>query len=250
MSRRSPADLFFKPSSTDETTPGTAAVLWAPQPTFGPFIRRLREATGLSLRKVAADLQMSPAYLSRLETGARASPPSMALLQRIAHVYGADLRELIHEAGFRSEPSPALDLMMEDPVVERFRRLVLHPSLRPVRMDQRAIDFIPDVVQRQWIEFALRVEAAVLAGADINSIVMGLSAPPDESSVGELIALEGPHPQRPKRGINEVAANPLIGTTTLGEKLHSAPGGPVRGLDMLAGLEAPPKTRSQTPDTR
>lgn len=49
---------------------------------FGQRVRELREAQGVSLRAMAAELGVTPAYLSALEHGHR-SRPSWALVQRI-----------------------------------------------------------------------------------------------------------------------------------------------------------------------
>lgn len=138
-------------------------VIWRAQPGFGGYLRRLREATGRSLRRLAADLAMSPAYLSQLETEVRTAPPSRELLERFAAVFGCDAHELLREAGFRFERPPVLESHPNDLLAERFRRLVLHPALTPTRMDERQIDMLPAIVQRQWIEFAEKLAAAVCA---------------------------------------------------------------------------------------
>lgn len=44
---------------------------------IGADLRRLREGAGLSLREMAARLNMSPAYLSDLERGHRAWRPDL-----------------------------------------------------------------------------------------------------------------------------------------------------------------------------
>ena len=49
---------------------------------FGARIRSLRQARGISLKQMAADLGVSSAYLSALEHGHRGRP-SWLLLQRI-----------------------------------------------------------------------------------------------------------------------------------------------------------------------
>ncbi|WP_416898075.1 MAG: helix-turn-helix domain-containing protein [Minwuia sp.] len=49
---------------------------------FGARVRELREKRGISLRRMAADLEVTPAYLSALEHGHR-SRPNWALVQRI-----------------------------------------------------------------------------------------------------------------------------------------------------------------------
>lgn len=41
---------------------------------FGARVRRLRRARGITLKKMAADLNLSPAYLSALEHGRRGRP--------------------------------------------------------------------------------------------------------------------------------------------------------------------------------
>ena len=49
---------------------------------FGARVRELRDRQGISLRRMAADLEVTPAYLSALEHGHR-SRPSWAMVQRI-----------------------------------------------------------------------------------------------------------------------------------------------------------------------
>ncbi len=52
--------------------------------TFGKFVRERREALGRSLRSVAAEIEMAPAYLSDIEKGNR-WPPSK-YLKKLAEV--------------------------------------------------------------------------------------------------------------------------------------------------------------------
>ena len=49
---------------------------------FGTRVRALRQRQGLTLSRMAADLQLTPAYLSALEHGHR-SRPSWSLVQQI-----------------------------------------------------------------------------------------------------------------------------------------------------------------------
>ena len=53
---------------------------------FGATLRELRAARGLTLKQMAADLQMSPAYLSALEHGKRGRPSPVLLIQ-ICHYF-------------------------------------------------------------------------------------------------------------------------------------------------------------------
>ena len=54
---------------------------------FGARLRELRDQKGVSLRRMAAELEVSPAYISALEHGHR-SPPNWALIQRIIAYFG------------------------------------------------------------------------------------------------------------------------------------------------------------------
>ncbi|GJL89627.1 MAG: transcriptional regulator [Minwuia thermotolerans] len=66
---------------------------------FGTRVRALRKRRGLTLSRMAADLQLTPAYLSALEHGHR-SRPSWSLVQQIIDYFNLiwedadDLREL------------------------------------------------------------------------------------------------------------------------------------------------------------
>ncbi len=54
---------------------------------FGARVRGLRAARGLTLRQLAAQLQVSAAYLSALEHGKRGAP-STGLVHQICDVFG------------------------------------------------------------------------------------------------------------------------------------------------------------------
>ena len=56
---------------------------------FGGTIRELREAQKMGLRVAAERLEISPAYLSRIERG-KERPPKPALVKRIATLLGGD----------------------------------------------------------------------------------------------------------------------------------------------------------------
>lgn len=48
---------------------------------FGARLRELRGQRGITLKKMAADLQLSPAYLSALEHGKRGRPSPVLVMQ-------------------------------------------------------------------------------------------------------------------------------------------------------------------------
>jgi len=56
---------------------------------FGETIRVLREAQKIGLRTAAEQLEISPAYLSRIERG-RERPPRPELIRKMATLFGGD----------------------------------------------------------------------------------------------------------------------------------------------------------------
>lgn len=64
---------------------------------LGAFIRSQRQAAGLSLRQLAAQSQVSNAYLSQIERGLH--QPSLKVLGAIARALDLGLEDLLAEAG-------------------------------------------------------------------------------------------------------------------------------------------------------
>lgn len=62
----------------------------------GPVIRRLRERQGLNCTQLAAAVDISRFYLSRIECGLRDGSPAVRL--RIANALGVDLDDITYEA--------------------------------------------------------------------------------------------------------------------------------------------------------
>ena len=65
---------------------------------FGRRIRKLRKKSGTSLRKFAEEMDMSAAYLSRIETG-KFPPPAEDKIIAMADSLGSDRDELLALAG-------------------------------------------------------------------------------------------------------------------------------------------------------
>jgi transcriptional regulator with XRE-family HTH domain len=169
--------------------------MWEARASFGPYLRGLRDAARLSLRAAAEEMGVSFSYLSKLETGEKPTPPSLKVLQRMARLYGRDLRELMHEAGFRFETSPELDAL-EESLDARFLRLVTHPELRPMRMDAVVIEMIPPLVKRQWIEFARKLDKYLLGDSvEVDAIV----ARPKRKAATEAAPEPSPQPAKKRR---------------------------------------------------
>lgn len=64
-------------------------------PHVAPNLRELRRRAGLTLEAAARDAGLSPAHLSRLETGNR--QPSLPMLLTLARVYGTTVSDLLGE---------------------------------------------------------------------------------------------------------------------------------------------------------
>ena len=64
---------------------------------FGTYVRTKREEVGMTLTEFARQLEISPAYWSRIETG-RENPPKDDLIKKAATILGLSEDELFIEA--------------------------------------------------------------------------------------------------------------------------------------------------------
>ncbi|GAA4892261.1 XRE family transcriptional regulator [Streptomyces coeruleoprunus] len=71
-------------------------------PDVAPQLRSLRRRRGLTLEAAARRAGLSPAHLSRLETGRR--QPSLPMLLGLARVYGTTVSELLGETAPERDP--------------------------------------------------------------------------------------------------------------------------------------------------
>ena len=95
--------------------------------TFGPYLRRLRRAKGLSLKQVEQAAEVSNAYLSQIERGIR-KPPHPDILKRLAKVYEVPVEELLEAAGYLED---AQDRRLQRQKVERaFEHVITDPKYR------------------------------------------------------------------------------------------------------------------------
>lgn len=154
----SPTDLGLvteRADNTDLTEVGEVAFVWSPSPSFPDYLRRIRDAAGLSIRAACAAIGVSYAYLARLETGGPASTPTLDRLFKMAEVYGVDKRELLHEAGVRLQMPDTIDLV--DRLDAQFAAVVLSDELRPPLLDENAVHYLGDRTKRQWLDFAQKL---------------------------------------------------------------------------------------------
>lgn len=77
---------------------------------FGARVRALRQARGISLKQMAADMNVSSAYLSALEHGQRGKP-APGLVMQIAGYFGCiwDEAEELKDLADLSHPKVTLD---------------------------------------------------------------------------------------------------------------------------------------------
>ncbi|MEW2373103.1 XRE family transcriptional regulator [Streptomyces sp. NPDC006656] len=85
------------PEAPDSAGAGADAL-----PAVAPQLRELRRRAGLTLEAAAARARLSPAHLSRLETGRR--QPSLPLLLGLARTYGTTVSELLGETPAVADP--------------------------------------------------------------------------------------------------------------------------------------------------
>ncbi|MFC5719210.1 helix-turn-helix domain-containing protein [Streptomyces gamaensis] len=71
-------------------------------PVVAPRLRELRRRSGLTLEAAAARAGLSPAHLSRLETGRRT--PSLPMLLALARTYGTTVSDLLGEVPPEQDP--------------------------------------------------------------------------------------------------------------------------------------------------
>ncbi|MBZ6472699.1 helix-turn-helix domain-containing protein [Streptomyces griseocarneus] len=78
-------------------------------PVVAPQLRALRRRSGLTLEAAAALAGLSPAHLSRLETGRRT--PSLPMLLALARAYGTTVSDLLGEVPEGRDPIVRADRM-------------------------------------------------------------------------------------------------------------------------------------------
>ncbi|MGW1769659.1 helix-turn-helix domain-containing protein [Streptomyces sp. NPDC002073] len=95
MNPDAPSQQEPEPESQPESGPDEL-------PAVAPQLRDLRRRTGLTLEAAAARARLSPAHLSRLETGRR--QPSLPMLLGLARAYGTTVSELLGETPPAADP--------------------------------------------------------------------------------------------------------------------------------------------------
>ena len=101
--------------------------------TLGQRIRRMREGK-FGLREMAKKLEISPTYLSRIETSEEKTPPTEDLLRKIADLLGDNFDELMSLAG--RIPADVKDYITKDPGLPQFLRTARDQGLTSQQLEK------------------------------------------------------------------------------------------------------------------
>lgn len=117
--------------------------------TFGSFVRQRRQAIGLSLRTLAARVQLSPVYMSNIETDRKAAP-AQEFLDRLATELrlGKGERETLLDLAAKSRKQRVSadlpDYIMEKDIV----RAALRTAKEVDATDEEWQEFIDRITRR------------------------------------------------------------------------------------------------------
>ena len=100
---------------------------------IGPKLRELRTIQGLSLRRTASLAGISPAYLSRIESG-KIGPPKPETLKSLTQVLGAD-SDAIFQLASGIDPE-IVDLLDKNPKVIKLLRLIATNHLKYAEIER------------------------------------------------------------------------------------------------------------------
>lgn len=117
--------------------------------TFGSFVREKRQSIGLSLRTLAAKLDLSPVYMSNIENDRRAAP-SQEYLERMALLLQLDKpeREWMLDLAAKSKQN-RVSADLPDYIMDReIVRAALRTAKEADATDQEWQEFIDRITQR------------------------------------------------------------------------------------------------------
>ena len=113
---------------------------------FGTRLRELRRARAVALKRMAADLQLSPAYLSALEHGHRGRP-TPALVVQICEYFNLiwDDYEEMHRLAALSQPRVVVDTSGLSPRATELANLL---AANVARLDDAAVERMIEEIGR------------------------------------------------------------------------------------------------------
>ena len=117
--------------------------------TFGSFVREKRQSIGLSLRTLAAKLDLSPVYLSNIENDRRPAPTRAYLgrLEQELHLSKVETEQMLDLAAKSQNNRVSADL--PDYIMDReIVRAALRTAREADATDQEWQDFIDRINRR------------------------------------------------------------------------------------------------------
>lgn len=200
---------------------------------FGSYVRRCRQAAGLSLREMAEVGQINPVYLSRVERGI--VPPSDALIRSVADVLKIESESLYLLAGrvpanwkkaISNSPSriaetfrSVLDSYVAEPKSPYGRTLLSFGGVRVIEDTAFPFEYFSDIAELEsWRKeiyrpvYHIHKWWAQRLGSVFRTIIIGAFAPKG-SNVFEMFF-------QPARLTGAIIFDPFMGSgTTIGEAL-------------------------------
>lgn len=132
---------------------------WDEGSDFSGYLRMLRGDRGWTTRRVAEKLNVSQAYVSKIENIERKRPPNMDLVRKIADIYGIDLADVMHAAGYRFDVPPSVELKINTRKV--FNRIMNDDRFKPSGFPIDDSRYLSPFVQSMLVDVAISVARQV-----------------------------------------------------------------------------------------
>ena len=133
-------------------------LVWLPSRGFGAHLKQLRAENGLSVRAAAAEVGLSPSYISTLEGSEGPDHRRFELCEDFARAYEADLRTLLQHAGARVTQPPPIEERTPPTSQERLAGLLAHERFEVDDFNLSDLRFLSDFIARDLIAFAIAVD--------------------------------------------------------------------------------------------
>ena len=126
--------------------------------TFGSFVRKKRMVSGISLRSMAAKLNLSPVYMSNIENDRRAAPTQEHLerMSILLQLDKADRERMLDLAAKSRQDRVSADL--PDYIMDRE---IVRTALRTARE--------ADATDQEWQEFIDRINRRMREDSENNA---------------------------------------------------------------------------------
>jgi transcriptional regulator with XRE-family HTH domain len=132
---------------------------WDEGSDFSGYLRMLREDRGWTTRRVAEKMNVSQAYVSKIENIDRKRPPNMDLVRKISDVYGVDLADVMHYAGYRFDVPKSVEQKIN--IKKAFKRIMNDERFKPPGFPIDDSRYLSHFVQSILVDVAISVAREV-----------------------------------------------------------------------------------------